>query len=120
MDRATSFEQLPLDRPALLTIGTFDGVHRGHRFLLEQAQQPAVEHGYGLVVVTFDPCPAVGLRPDLRRHQRTTAPQTLRLPEAVGPALALLLNFTPALSQLSADQFMEELESRLQLREVWL
>ena len=120
MDRATGFEQLALDRPALLTIGTFDGVHRGHRFLLEQAQQRAVEHGYGLVVVTFDPCPAVVLRPDLHRYQLTTAAQKLRLLEAVGPALALLLNFTTALSQLSADQFMEELESRLHVREMWL
>lgn len=117
---AAAFADLSLDRPALLTIGTFDGVHRGHRFLLEQAQQRAQEHGYGLVVCTFDPCPAVVLRPGLRRYQLTTAAQKLRLLESIGPAAVLLLPFTLALSRLSAGAFMDELESRLTVREMWL
>jgi riboflavin kinase / FMN adenylyltransferase len=117
---ARSFDALDLNRPALLTIGTFDGVHRGHRFLLEQARQRAVEHGYGLLIVTFDPCPAVVLRPGLRRYQLTSASQKLRRLGAIEPAAVLLLPFTRELSQLTAGQFMDALEARLQIGEMWL
>jgi cytidyltransferase-like protein len=117
---ATTFDQIELERPALLTIGTFDGVHRGHVFLLDQARQRAEEHGYGLVIVTFDPCPAVVLRPSIRNYQLTTARQKLRLLQDVSPALVVLLNFSLELSHLTADQFMGALEARLRLREMWL
>jgi cytidyltransferase-like protein len=117
---ATTFEAIELDSPALLTIGTFDGVHRGHLFLLDQAHQRAREHGYGLVIVTFDPCPAVVLRPTLSNYQLTTAAQKLRLLQGVSPAVVVILTFTRELSQLTADQFMDELEARLQVREMWL
>jgi riboflavin kinase/FMN adenylyltransferase len=118
---ATSFDEIgELDRPALLTIGTFDGVHRGHLFLLDQARQRAEEHGYGLVIVTFDPCPAVVLRPSISNYQLTSAAQKIRLLQAVSPALVVLLRFTPELSHLTAHQFMDALEARLRLREMWL
>jgi riboflavin kinase/FMN adenylyltransferase len=120
MDVATTFDAVELDRPALLTIGTFDGVHRGHLFLLDQAHQRAREHGYGLVIVTFDPCPAVVLRPTLRNYQLTSAAQKVRLLQGVSPALVVMLTFTRELSQLTADQFMDALEARLQVREMWL
>jgi riboflavin kinase/FMN adenylyltransferase len=117
---ATAFDDIQLDGPALLTIGTFDGVHRGHLFLLDQAHQRAHEHGYGLVIVTFDPCPAVVLRPSMSRYQLTTAAQKLRLLDTLSPALTVMLTFTRELSQLTADDFMRALESRLDLREMWL
>jgi riboflavin kinase/FMN adenylyltransferase len=117
---ATSFDTIELDIPALLTIGTFDGVHRGHLFLLDQAHQRAREHGYGLVIVTFDPCPAIVLRPTLSNYQLTGAAQKLRLLGSVSPALVVMLTFTRELSQLTADAFMNALEARLQLREMWL
>ncbi|MDB5057480.1 MAG: riboflavin biosynthesis protein RibF [Chloroflexi bacterium] len=116
---ARLFSEISLDRPALLTIGTFDGVHRGHRYLLEQAHARATEHGYGLVIVTFEPCPAVVLRPALGRYQLTSAAQKLKLLEAVDPAVVAMLEFTPALSLLTAEEFMDALEAQVQLQEVW-
>jgi riboflavin kinase/FMN adenylyltransferase len=116
---ARSFLDVQLDTAALVSIGTFDGVHRGHRFLLEQARDRAVEHGLALVVITFDPCPAVVLRPDLGRYQINTAAQKLRLLDDLDASLVLLLPFTPELSQLTADQFMDEIEKQLRLKELW-
>ncbi|HVC82329.1 MAG TPA: FAD synthetase family protein, partial [Chloroflexota bacterium] len=115
-----SFEEPPIAGPALLTIGTFDGVHRGHRFLLEQARDRALEHGLGLVIVTFDPSPAVVLRPGLRRYQLTTAERKLRLLGALEPAAIVQVPFTLELSRWSAAQFMDALEARMDLRELWL
>ncbi len=119
MEVARSFETIRFTEAALLTIGTFDGVHRGHRYLLEQARERAKEHHYGLVIVTFDPCPAVVLRPALGRYQLTTAEQKLTLLGALDPAVVAMLDFTPQLSYLSATEFMDALEARLDLRELW-
>ncbi len=115
-----SFEEPPIEGPVLLTIGTFDGVHRGHRFLLEQARDRAAEHGFGLVIVTFDPSPAVVLRPGLRRYQLTTAERKLRLLGALNPVAIMQVPFTIELSRWSASQFMDALEARMDLRELWL
>ena len=116
---AQSFQDVQLDTAAVVSIGTFDGVHRGHRFLLEQARERAVEHGLALVVITFDPCPAVVLRPALGRYQINTAAQKLRLLDDLDASMILLLPFTPELSQLTADQFMDEIEKQLRLKELW-
>jgi len=115
-----SFDEPPIAGPVLLTIGTFDGVHRGHRFLLEQARDRAAEHGFGLVIVTFDPSPAVVLRPGLRRYQLTTAERKLHLLGALNPAAIVPVPFTLELSRWSASQFMDALEARMDLRELWL
>ena len=55
---------------AVVTIGVFDGVHRGHRALLAQARAEADSLGFPLVVVTFDPHPVEVVRPGSRSlHQ---------------------------------------------------
>ena len=120
MQVVRSFEEVQRGRPSLLAIGTFDGVHRGHRFLLEQARQRATEHGYALVIVSFDPCPALVVRPGLARYQITTAARKLALLDELGPDLVVLLHFTRELSQLSAAQFMDTVEACIVVRELWL
>jgi riboflavin kinase/FMN adenylyltransferase len=116
---ARSFAEMYLDQPAVMSIGTFDGVHRGHQYLLSLAKERATEHGTDLVVVTFDPCPAVVLRPAIGRYQLTSAAQKLQLLEALQPTMVALLRFTPDLAQLSADEFMDALEAQLPIRELW-
>lgn len=117
---ATSLDDLHLDGPALLTVGTFDGVHRGHRFLLEQAERRAQEHGYGLVIVTFDPSPAVVLRPEIGRYQLTSARQKLQLLESLGPGMVAMIRFTREIARLTAAEFLGAVESGMTLREMWL
>jgi riboflavin kinase/FMN adenylyltransferase len=117
---ARSFEELAAERPALLTIGTFDGVHRGHRLLLAEAQRRARERGLDVVIVTFDPNPAIVLRSGLRRYQLSGSETKLRLLAEFAPACVLMLPFTLALSHLSAAEFMDALESRIVIQELWL
>src|SRR6185312_10731794 len=117
---ARSFAELPRDLPALLTIGTFDGVHRGHRLLLEQARLQALKRRIALVIVTFEPSPALVLRPGLRRYQLSPPDLKIQLLAEFDPACILLLPFTIALSRLSAGEFMDELEAHLAVRELWL
>lgn len=120
MISASDLATVELSGPVLLTIGTFDGVHRGHRFLLDQAAARARDRRYQLVIVTFDPCPAVVLRPSLGRYQLTTADQKLRLLGDVDPTLVVMLRFTHQLAQLTADQFLDAMEGRLSIRELWM
>ena len=117
---ATSLDDLRLDGPALLTVGTFDGVHRGHRFLLEQAARRAEEHGYRLVIVTFDPSPAVVLRPEIGRYQLTTAHQKLQLLGSLGPSMVAMVHFTRQIAGLTASEFLDAVERQMTLREMWL
>ena len=67
-----TLEVLPHEA-AVVTVGTFDGVHRGHRRLLEGTVQRARELGVRAVVVTFEPIPAQVLRPDLFAGRIATA-----------------------------------------------
>ena len=120
MITAFDLASLTLNDPVLLTIGTFDGMHRGHAFLLEQAAGRAHALRYQLAIVTFDPCPAVVLRPSVGRYQLTTAGQKLRLLAPVNPALVAVLPFSLELAQLTADQFLDLVEARLTLRELWM
>jgi riboflavin kinase/FMN adenylyltransferase len=116
----SQFADLHLDGPVLLTVGTFDGVHRGHRFLLEQAQRRAEEHGYRFLIVTFDPPPALVLRPSLTRYQLTEGHEKVRLLGELAPAAIAMLPFSRELAQLSADQFMDAIEAQVVLHEMWL
>ncbi len=116
---ARSFQEVKLDTPAVVSIGTFDGVHRGHRYLLEQARDRAHEHGLALVVITFEPCPAVVLRSDVGRYQISTWEQKLRLLEDLKANLVVLLPFTTELSRLTADEFLDRIEERLDVTELW-
>jgi len=60
-----NFDELP-EHPdgSVVTIGNFDGVHRGHQAILAHAQRLAKEHGLPLYVITFDPAPSKLLRPE--------------------------------------------------------
>ena len=87
-----------------VTIGAFDGVHRGHRILLERTVSDA---GSGLlpVAVTFDPHPLSVIKPELAPLLLTSMPHRLELFEAVGMGGVLVIPFTSELAQESAERF---------------
>jgi riboflavin kinase/FMN adenylyltransferase len=115
-----SFEELPSFDSAVVAIGTFDGVHRGHRYLLSQARDRAHGHGDVLVVVTFAPNPQLVLRPGLRHFELTPAPVKIELLRGLAPDAIVLLPFTTTFAATSADDFMSALQSRVGLREMWM
>ena len=89
------------------TIGTFDGVHRGHRCLLSQVRRMADERGLRAVAVTFATAPRAVLAGGIRASLTTTAERVALLRE-VGMDHVALLTFTPAMALFTAREFMEQ------------
>ena len=91
---------------SVVTIGSFDGVHRGHQLIIGRAVERARELGVSSVVVTFDPHPSEVVRPG--SHPPLLAPQHRRaeLMSELGVDAVLVLPFTPAFSQLSPEDFV--------------
>lgn len=108
-----------VEGPSVVTIGNFDGVHRGHRVLLRRAVDAASDQQVRSVAVTFDPHPAAVLRPGT--EPLAIQPLEARIDQmlGVGVDLVLVLAFTTGLSSLGPDVFLEKvLVERLQATKV--
>ncbi|MCU1678252.1 MAG: bifunctional riboflavin kinase/FMN adenylyltransferase [Frankiales bacterium] len=120
MQRWRGLDSVPADlTAAVVTIGMFDGVHRGHRVILSRAVERARDLGIPSVVLTFDPHPAEVVRPG--SHPPVLAPPRLKaeLMEQAGLDAMLILPFTPVLAQLPAEDFVRSvLFQRLHARAV--
>ncbi len=90
------------------TIGFFDGVHRGHRYLIQQVKDEALRLGLRSMLVTFPTHPARVLRPDVPLQLLTTPREKAQLLGETGVDEVAMLPFTPELAALSARQFMEK------------
>lgn len=108
------------DTPAVLTIGAFDGVHRGHRYLVNQAIDRARSLGLPSVVLTFDPDPMIVLRPSAGACQLTGGREKAAMLVALGPNWIVVHPFTVQFSQLSADDFLALLIAHIAVRELWI
>lgn len=102
--------------PCVATIGFFDGVHRGHRFLIEQVREAAAVRGWESAVVTFRQHPRRVMRADFSPRLLTTCDEKLELLEATGLDRCLLPDFTPELSRLPARDFMSLLRTGYNVR----
>lgn len=92
-------------RGGAVTIGMFDGVHRGHQELLRTAQSLAV--GKSTTVVTFIPHPAAVVRPGSAPPLLTSPQMRLRLLEKYGMDATLVLEFTPGLARWTPEEFVD-------------
>ena len=92
-----------------LTLGNFDGVHRGHQQILNSLKQLAAELDAPAVVATFDPHPLSLLRPDAVPPVLTSIQERTRLLAAAGVDGVCVLPVTPELLQMSAHQFFTEI-----------
>lgn len=99
----------PADRrPAVVTIGAFDGIHRAHQALLGRVCQLATQFGAVSVAVSFEPHPLALLAPQRMPRLLTPLPAKIELLVASGVARLLLIPFTSELSQWTPEQFVEE------------
>jgi riboflavin kinase / FMN adenylyltransferase len=105
-------------RGAVVTMGTFDGVHRGHHAVLAEVTRRASANGLASVLVTFEPHPLAVVNP-------AAAPKLLTLPEekrvlvvARGIEQFVLMPFTPAVAQLDAEAFVGRLREEFAMREL--
>ncbi|MBI5646588.1 MAG: bifunctional riboflavin kinase/FAD synthetase [Ignavibacteriae bacterium] len=96
--------------PSVLTLGTFDGVHRGHAAIIDTVRAEARRTGLRSVLLTFDPHPREVLRPDNAPvHLLTTIDERLRIFAGHGLDLCIVLPFTRDLSMLEADEFFRDI-----------
>ena len=105
--------------PCALTIGNFDGVHRGHRALLERVVAKAREIGVTSCVLTFEPHPREFFAPQSAPARLTRLRDKLELIAAVGIERVHVIRFTAGFAALSATRFIEDVLVR-GLRTRWL
>ncbi len=97
----------PRTARTVAAIGNFDGVHRGHREIIERVRERARTLGAQAIVVTFDPHPLALLRPEHAPKLITPIPERLRLLEQTGIDATVVLPFTREFSLQSAREFAE-------------
>lgn len=90
----------------MVTIGVFDGVHLGHRLLIERAGQLARQAGLPTVVVTFDPHPSEVIRPGSHPAMLTSPRTKAELLEELGVDVMCVLPFTAEFARLGPDDFV--------------
>ena len=110
--------KLSPEKDMLLTIGVFDGVHLGHRYLISQLTELARQQGLLSGVVTFRQHPQEVLSPQTRLPFLTDLAQRTNLLKNEGVEAIITLSFTPELAQLSAGQFIGLLKKYLRMRGV--
>lgn len=102
-------DSLPADRRSALTIGVYDGVHVGHRWLLRKLRHRANLDGMPVAVVTFDPHPLRLLRPVAAPRMLTNIDQRLALLEATCLVdYCVVIPFNDAVSRMSPEDFIRE------------
>jgi len=94
--------------PCVATVGFFDGVHIGHRFLMEELKKIASTQHLKSVVVTFDQHPRKVLNADFQPKLLTTLEERLFQIGSAGVDACVVLNFTREMSLLSARDFLKE------------
>ncbi len=105
----TDLSSLPTFRNAVVTIGSFDGVHLGHRRILEQVHTLAQNHGGESVVITFDPHPRTVLKPsDTSFKLLTTTDEKIALLAQAGIDNVVVAPFSLKFSQQTAQQYVED------------
>jgi riboflavin kinase / FMN adenylyltransferase len=93
---------------SVVTIGVFDGVHRGHQEIIGHAVKQARDLGIQSVVVTFDPHPAEVVRPGSHPAVLSSPTRKAELIEALGVDVLCVIPFTPGFSRLPAEQFAHD------------
>lgn len=95
-------------RPCAVTIGAYDGVHTGHRLVIERVRRVAAEQGLASAVVTFDRHPASVVRPESAPKLLTDLDQKLELLAETGLDYVLLVRFDHERSEETAEDFVNE------------
>jgi riboflavin kinase/FMN adenylyltransferase len=101
---------LPEDgRGTVITVGTFDGIHRGHWAVLQEIRRRALESGRRSVLVTFHPHPLMIVRPDDAPLLLTTPAEKKEILAETGLDYAVFLSFNHILASYSPRRFVEEI-----------
>ncbi|WP_084505943.1 bifunctional riboflavin kinase/FAD synthetase [Nocardia harenae] len=120
MLRWRSLDDVPADwGRCVVTIGVFDGVHRGHAQLISRAVKSAAARGVPAVLMTFDPHPMEVVRPGSHPAQLTTLTRRAELAEELGVDVFCVMPFTHEFMKLTPARYVHDLlVERLHVAEV--
>jgi riboflavin kinase / FMN adenylyltransferase len=103
-------DEIPTDwGRCVVTIGVFDGVHRGHQELINHAVKAGRSRGVPTVLMTFDPHPMEVVFPGSHPAQLTTLTRRAELVEEMGIDVFLVVPFTPDFMKLTPERYIHEL-----------
>ena len=103
-------------RPSAVTVGVFDGVHRGHRHLVAALLEEASRESLAAVAITFNPHPRTVLRPGAAISYLTSLEERVELLQSLGLDAVGVLAFTSELAQLEPREFLGLLRDELDMR----
>jgi riboflavin kinase/FMN adenylyltransferase len=117
MEYQTSFNENKQPAPIVISIGNFDGLHRGHQRLLQELHTLAAELDSIPVLVTFTPHTLAVVRPESQLHLLTTIEEKLFLARKVcDVAESIVITFTPDVLAMSTSDFLQELMRKFTIR----
>lgn len=119
MQHVGSLEHLSV-KNAWLTMGTFDGVHRGHQEIIRQLTAGAHAQNAPAAVLTFDPHPVAVLRPDKAPPLLTSAHERAELFARLGVDIVITHPFNHEVAALSARDFLQKLQTHLGFTQFWV
>jgi riboflavin kinase / FMN adenylyltransferase len=115
------YENAEIARPAVLTLGVFDGLHLGHQLIVSRVVERARAVGAVPTVVTFDPHPRAVLHPESAPPLLQTFDQKVEAFGVLGVEQAIVVRFTREFAGVSAGEFLRDVvHERLQAKEVYL
>ncbi|MFN4131903.1 MAG: bifunctional riboflavin kinase/FAD synthetase [Caldimicrobium sp.] len=103
-----SLKNLPLPFETAVTIGAFDGIHLGHKALIQETIKVAQNLGIKPTLLTFHPHPRLVLQPHLHMKLLTTLEEKIELIKKEGIENLVILPFTKTLAELSPELFVEK------------
>lgn len=107
-----------LTQPTVITIGSFDGIHRGHQYLIGRVVARAKEIGAASALVTLHPHPKIVLRPNSSLQYLSTIEERLDLLAPLGLDYAIVFPFSLETSQIRARDFVRLLIDHLNIKEL--
>lgn len=119
MQHLRSLEDCSLDA-SWATIGSFDGVHRGHQAIIKSLSQRAHATHVPAIVVTFFPHPAVVLGKAVGPHYLTMPDQRAAIFADLGVDMVITLTFTRQLAAMTALEFMTIISNHLGIKNLWV
>ncbi|MGA8262974.1 MAG: bifunctional riboflavin kinase/FAD synthetase [Ignavibacteriaceae bacterium] len=105
MEIFEDLSKVTYDKNTVVTLGTFDGIHAGHKKIIEEVVARSSFYGGRNFLITFDPHPRSIVSKDYKIQILSTLEEKLKLLEAIGIQNVLVIKFTKEFSQLSANEF---------------
>ena len=110
-----------IQRPTILTLGVFDGLHLGHQLIMRTVVERARATGAVPTVITFDPHPRAVLHPESAPPLLQTLDQKVEGFGVLGIEQTIVIRFTPEFSMIRAEDFLRDVvKERLHAKEVYL